>query len=90
MKYIPQTEVRPLEELLAVCAAVTGTNWTLCHRAKKKQAVQFISCTQSFKEFSNKSSNVFCTKLPQEKQGVFGMEDGHGELLKKLGCSAST
>lgn len=53
---------------------------------RRKQAVQF--CTQIFKEPSNKPSNVFHTKLPQEKQGgqigaVFRMGDGHWESSLK-------
>lgn len=36
MKSIPQTEMTPLEELLAMYTAVTATNWTLCCRANEQ------------------------------------------------------
>lgn len=37
MKYILQTEMTSLEELLDIFTAVTVTNWPLCYRANEQE-----------------------------------------------------
>lgn len=79
-----------MQELLAASAAVTVTNWTLSsHRATEQEETGSSVLHTDLKELSDKPSNIFHTKLPQEKQGgqigaVFRMGMALGELLEKL------
>lgn len=62
MKYILQSGMTPLQELLAAV-----TNWT-CHRATEQEETGSSALHTDFKELSDKPSNILHTKLHKKSR----------------------